>query len=333
MKQQRAEITAIGTYVPERKMTNSDLEKLVETNDEWIVQRTGMKERRIAEENMYTSHLCVQAVQQLSESYDKRIDDVDMVLVATTTPDYAFPSVASMLQQTFHITSTAAMDLNATCAGFVYGLHLAHALIASGLHRKVLVVAGETLSKVTDYTDRSTCILFGDGAGAVLVEASDREQSFLSAMQGTQGNGGIHLYRTNLSKTMNGTSLSESGYMVQNGREVYKWAVRTVSAGVMQMLEREGIGPEQLDWFVPHSANLRMIEAICEQTGLQMSQTLYSLVEMGNTSAASIPLALDKGIREGKLKEGNLIMLYGFGGGLTHAGQLLKWTVPAPTSP
>ncbi|MCR8998241.1 ketoacyl-ACP synthase III, partial [Brevibacillus laterosporus] len=165
----KARITAIGSYVPDTRLTNFDLEKLVETSDEWIVRRTGMRERRIAEPNQFTSDLCLRAVQHLQQAYDKEVEDVDFILVCTSTPDYAFPSVASQLQAKLSIRSAGALDLNATCAGFVYGLHMANSLISSGLHKKIIVVAGEKLSKVTDYSDRNTCILFGDGAGAALV--------------------------------------------------------------------------------------------------------------------------------------------------------------------
>lgn len=324
----RARITAIGTYVPDRILTNEDLEKLVDTNDEWIVQRTGMRERRISGEQEFTSDLCIHAVENLMNTYGKQVQDVDLIIVATTTADYAFPSVACQIQEHFHIPSTGAFDLNATCAGFAYGLHVANGLISAGLHRKVLVVGGETLSKVTDYTDRSTCILFGDGAGAVLVEADEAEPGFIAAIQGTDGSGGAHLYRSGLSNTMKGLPLEGEGSMVQNGREVYKWAVRTVTSGIEELLSRARMTTADIDWFVPHSVNLRMIESICEKAGFALDNTLYSVEYMGNTSAASIPLSLGLGVREGRLKQGDTLLLYGFGGGLTHTGLVVKWGVP-----
>ncbi|MWV46653.1 beta-ketoacyl-ACP synthase III [Paenibacillus sp. HJL G12] len=324
----KARITAIGTYVPERRMTNEDLEKLVDTNDEWIVQRTGMRERRISGEQEFTSDLCIRAVENLMQTYGKNVEDVDLIMVATTTADYPFPSVACLIQEHFNIKSTGAFDLNATCAGFAYGLHVANGLISSGLHRKVLVVGGETLSKVTDYTDRATCILFGDGAGAVLVEADEVNPGFLASIQGTDGSGGMHVYRSGISKSMHGLSLQGDGHMVQNGREVYKWATRTVAAGIKELLSRAHMNIEDIDWFVPHSANLRMIESMCEKSGFSLENTLYSVEYMGNTSAASIPLALGLGVQEGKLKHGETLLLYGFGGGLTHAGLVIRWGVP-----
>ncbi|WP_432776612.1 ketoacyl-ACP synthase III [Brevibacillus gelatini] len=318
-------ITAIGTYVPSRVLRNADLEKMVETSDEWILQRTGIHERRIAAEDEFTSDLAIAAVKNMADTYQKELADVDLILVATSTPDFAFPSVASQIQAHFGILQAGAMDLSATCAGFTYALHTANAMIASGLHRKVLVVAAETLSKVTDYTDRTTCILFGDGAGAVLVEADPGAPCFHSAYLGSKGDGGIHVYRSGLSTSMNGRELAGNGCIVQNGREVYKWAVTTVPKGMQEVASRAGMTLEEIDWFIPHSANLRMIESICERSGFPMEKTLYSLAYYGNTSAATIPLALGMGIEEGKVNAGDKILMYGFGGGLVHAGLLLTW--------
>ncbi|UQZ33345.1 ketoacyl-ACP synthase III [Paenibacillus sp. PK3_47] len=330
-----AKITAIGSYVPARRLTNNDLEQMVETNDEWIVQRTGIRERRISRDNEYTSDLCVAAAEDMLRRYGKSADDIDMVLVATSTPDFSFPSTASIIQHRLGIPLTAgAFDLSAACAGFVYALHTAHAYIRSGLHRKVLVVGADALSKITDYSDRSTCILFGDGAGAVLVEQDDREDHFLGFHLGSDGGGGHHVYRSGLSRTVNGMELADTGMLVQNGREVFRWAVRTVPQGVQQVLANAGAELAQVDWFIPHSANLRMIEPVCERMNYPLEQALYSLEYFGNTSAASIPLALDLGIREGKVQNGQKILLYGFGAGLTHAGQLLKLSLdPAAALP
>jgi 3-oxoacyl-[acyl-carrier-protein] synthase III len=321
----KARITAIGTYVPARVLTNFDLEKMVDTSDEWIVQRTGIRERRIADEDQFTSDLAIAAVEDMIRTYGKTVADVDLILVSTTTPDYPFPSVASRIQARFGIGQAGALDVNATCAGFAYALHMANGMISAGLHRKVLVVAAETLSKVTDYTDRTTCILFGDGAGAVLVERDEQNPGFLAAHLGTKGEGGIHLYRTGLSRRMGEAELAGNGCIVQNGREVYKWAVTTVPKGMAEVVERAGLTLRDVDWFIPHSANLRMIESICEKSGFPLEKTLYSMEYYGNTSAATIPLALSMGIRDGKVKPGDTLLLYGFGGGLVHAGLLIKW--------
>jgi 3-oxoacyl-[acyl-carrier-protein] synthase-3 len=323
----KARITAIGSYVPERKLTNYDLEKLVETNDEWIVQRTGIKERRITNENEFTSDISYKAVKNLMERYDKSVDDVDMIIVCTLTPDFKTPSVASLVQAKLGIKNSGAIDLNAACAGFTYGLHVANGLITSGLHQKILVIGAETLSKVTNYEDRSTCILFGDGGGAVLVELDEKQPSFLSSHLGSEGEKGKNLYCSNLSKHMFEEDIVNSDKIVQNGREVYKWAVTTVPKGMQIVMENASIPLSDVDWFVPHSANLRMIESICEKTDFPKEKTLYSLVDYGNTSSATIPLSLDKGVLEGKIKNGNKMLLYGFGGGLSHAGLLINWNL------
>ncbi|MGD8189504.1 ketoacyl-ACP synthase III [Brevibacillus ginsengisoli] len=323
----KARITAIGSYVPERVLTNADLEKMVETSDEWIVQRTGIRERRIAHENEFTSDLCVQAVRNLMERFNKPVDDVDMIMVCTMTPDFHTPSVASLVQGKLGINNTGAIDLNAACGGFTYGLHLANGLVTSGLNKKVLVIGAETLSRITDFTDRNTCVLFGDGAGVALVEYDEECPSFLASHLGSVGEAGMHLYCTNLSNRMDELLLKDHGFIVQNGREVYKWAVTTVPQGMTKVMEKAGMDLSDVNWFVPHSANLRMIESMCEKSGFPIEQTLYSLEKYGNTSSASIPLALDKGIKEGKLQRGDNILLYGFGGGLAYCGLLVQWTI------
>ncbi|MGO5014574.1 ketoacyl-ACP synthase III [Niallia sp. Sow4_A1] len=327
MSASKARITAIGSYVPERILTNNDLEKMVDTNDEWIVKRTGIKERRIANDKEFTSDLSYKAVLDLMERYDKTVDDVDLIIVCTMTPDYKTPSVASILQDKLGIKNTGALDLNAACAGFAYGLHVANGMITSGLNRKILVVGAETLSKITDFTDRTTCILFGDGAGALLVEYDEDQPSFISSHIGSEGEGGQHLYCTNLATQMNSMDLLGNGCIVQNGREVYKWAIKTVTNGMKTVVERGNLNLDAVDWFVPHSANLRMLESICEKSNFPIEQTLYSLVHYGNTSSGTIPLSLDIGVKEGNLKSGEHVLLYGFGGGLAHAGLLIKWTV------
>lgn len=327
MNNSKARITAIGTYVPQKKLLNEDLEKMIDTNDEWIVQRTGMKERRIAGDEEYASNLAINAIENLMEKYKKDLEDVDCIIVATTTPDYAFPSVACQIQSHFNIPCTGAFDLNATCAGFAYALHLANNLITAEAHKKILVVAAETLSKVTDYKDRATCILFGDGAGAALVEYDKENPSFLASHMGTNGDGGINVYRTTFATTMGGKPLNTTGKMVQNGRETYKWASRTLPIGIQQLLLKTGLNVEDINWFIPHSANLRMIESICEKSGFSMEKTLTSMKYFGNTSSASIPLALNLGIEDGKVQYGDTLLLYGFGGGLTHLGLILTWNI------
>lgn len=327
MHTSKARITAIGSYVPKRTLTNYDLEKLVETNNEWVLQRTGINERRIAHQYEYTSDISYQAVRNLMERYNKSIDDVDMIIVCTMTPDFKTPSVASLLQAKLGIKNAGAMDVNTACSGFTYGLHVANGLITSGLHKKILVIGADTMSKITNFEDRSTCILFGDGGGAVLVEYDEQQPSFLAAHVGSEGEKAKSLYCSNLAYRMFDEDLMNSGKLVQNGREVYKWAVTTVPKGIQKLMENAPIPFSGVDWFVPHSANLRMIESICEKTNFPIEKTLYSLVEYGNTSAATIPLSLDKGVLEGKIKNGNKLLLYGFGGGLAHSGALIDWNI------
>ncbi len=320
----KARITAIGSYVPERVITNHDFEKMIDTNDEWITKRTGIKERRFAAENEFTSDLCMKAIEDLKIRYNKEISDVDFIIVSTISPDYQTPSVASYIQGKLGIRNAGAIDLNAACAGFTYGLHMANALITSGIHKKVLVIGAETISKMTDFSDRTTCILFGDGAGVVLVE-EDQDGYFLASSVQSEGEKAIHLYSTNLSHTMFQQNLEHKRQLVQNGREVYKWAVTTVPKYMNTLLSTTNLTIDDIDWFIPHSANLRMVESICEKSGFSIEKTIYSMVNYGNTSAASIPLSLDLGIKEGQIKVGDTLLLYGFGGGLSHSGQVIKW--------
>ena len=324
-----AVVTAVGSYVPDRVLTNADLERLVDTSDEWIVQRTGIKERRIAREDEYCSDLCIAAARDLSRRFAVDLSDVDYILTATSSPETVFPSMSARAQAALGIRAAGAADVQAACAGFVSAMQLANGLILSGLHRKVLVIGAETLSKITDYADRTTCILFGDGAAAFLVEAAKPGESgaFLGSCVATSGESGRHLYRTALSPSMDGVPLVASGKIVQNGREVYKWAVSEVSEGAAALLAACGRTIDAVDWFAPHNANVRMLESIAERTGIPMEKTLHCLPDYGNTSAASIPLAIDAAFREGKVRAGDELLLYGFGGGLVQAGLLLRWTL------
>lgn len=318
-----AQVTAIGSYVPERILTNLELEQIVETTEEWILQRTGIRERRIAAANEFTSHMCIGAVEDLMQRSGKAVKDVELVIVCTHTPDFPFPAVSSLVQAKLGILQAGAMDLNAACAGFAYGLHVANGMISSGLHRKILVIGADSMSKITDYSDRTTCILFGDGAGAALVEHSETA-GFLGHHMISDGDGAHMLYRTGLCNEINGTALHDTQKVVQNGREVYKWAVGTVPVGVKALLHQAGLTLSDVDWFIPHSANLRIIESICERLDFPIDKTLHSMEYYGNTSAATIPLALDMGIREGRVKSGDTVMMYGFGGGLVQGGLIVK---------
>ncbi|THF73372.1 ketoacyl-ACP synthase III [Cohnella fermenti] len=321
-----ASITAIGSYAPERRLTNEDLSRMVDTNDEWIVRRTGIKERRIAAEGEYSSDLAILALRNLLERYAVDAMTIDGIIVATTTPDSPFPSVASRVQAAFGMKGALAFDMNAACAGFVSALQVANGLLLTGAYRRIAVIGVETLSRLTDYSDRSTCILFGDGAGVVLVDRAEKG-AFLASDADTNGAGGAHVYAAGLSDLWRGEQLAGDGKIVQNGREVYKWAVSEVPLGVERLLARAGLPLERLDWFVPHSANRRMTESMCERLGLPSEKALISMESFGNTSSASIPLALDGAVKEDRLKPGDLLALYGFGSGLSQAGLLLEWTI------
>ena len=320
----QAKITAIGTYVPEKVIDNHYFESIIDTNDEWIQSRTGIKTRRFAAEFEYTSHLCVAAVRNLMEENNCSVEDVDFIIVATVTPDQTMPSVATQVQDKMGISSAGAIDISAACAGFAYGIIMAQGLIAAGTHKKILVFGAETLTKVTNYEDRTSCILFGDGAGVVLVEAAEKG-NILAAVTGSQGDGGKDLYMSNRRKQINGVDIITDDKIHQNGRAVFKWAVTTVAQQMQVLAARSNSTFDDMTWFVPHSANMRIIEALCNQSGFPIERTLESISVYGNTSSASIPLAIHKGIRDGKVHSGDRIMMIGFGGGLVYAGIVMEW--------
>jgi len=318
-------IAALGTYLPEKRLTNDDLARLVDTDDAWIVRRTGIRERRIAEQHEYTSDLCLAAVRDL-ERRGGRLDTVDYIIVCTATPDYGFPSVAARLQHRLGLGNCGAIDLTAACAGFMYGLDLADALVNTGRARGVLVAGGETLSKVVDYQDRATCILFGDGAGVALIDApGDAPPTLLARRATSDGASGKELFLTGLRDEIAGI-VEPDRVLRQNGRAVYEWAVTNVSAGIGELLDAASLRACDVDWFVPHSANARMIESICKRTGIPYDRALMSLEWCGNTSAASIPLSLAPAVHDGRVRPGDVVLLYGFGGGLVENGMLMRWS-------
>ena len=321
----KARFAGLGVYVPPKRLTNHDLEKMVDTNDEWIRQRTGIRERRIAAKDVFTSDLAIKAVQALAEQPGIDISDVDLIIVSTLTSDFLTPSTAARVQGALGIRNAGVIDLNAACAGFVYALGVANALITIGQHSKVLVIAADVLSKIVDYTDRNTCVLFGDGAGAVLIERSDDGPGFLAAYSGSDGELGEKLYCPGLSARMNGKVVNPKQFLFQDGKAVYMWAITTVPQGMSQLLKNAGLETSDLDWFIPHSANLRIVKSICKKLGIPMEKTLTSVEQFGNTSSVTIPLALWLALQEGKIKKGDKLALYGFGGGLTQAGVLIRW--------
>ncbi len=316
-------IRSIGIYTPQRMIDNAYFEKIVDTTDEWIRTRTGIVQRFYADENEYTSDLCIQAVKNLSEKYHTDLKTIDFIIVATSTPDQAFPNTASRIQAAFEIPHAGCLDISGACAGFVYGIILAKGLIAANSHKKILVIGAETLSKITDFTDRTSCILFGDGAGAVIVEASEENYVFDSLSE-TDGSLGKELYISSQGALINGIEVIADNKLHQNGRAVFKWAVTTLVKKIRELADKNHFKLDDIDWFIPHSANIRILEAICEGLDIPMERCLESIRNYGNTSAASIPLAWYSGIQSGKVKMNDKLLLIGFGGGLTFAGICLQ---------
>lgn len=320
----RTKITAIGAYLPEKRLTNHDLEKMVDTSDEWITRRTGVRERRIAGEEEYSSTLAIKAVENLIEKNNLELDDPDMLIVTTFTPDHLTPSVAALVQGYFSFTETGTMDLNSACTGFVYGLSVADALITTGHCNKVLLIAAESVSRIVDYTDRTTCVLFGDGAAAFLLERNETEGCVLASYFTSDGSLAGYATCSNLSRKINGKLLEKERLFQQDGRLLYEYVVKNIPSGVNNILEKSGMTLNDIDWFVPHSANTRMIEAICKRLDFTMEKTLMSNQMYGNTSSATIPLAVWLGVEEGKVQPGDRLLLYGFGAGLTHGGIIVQ---------
>lgn len=321
----KSKITAVGAYLPEKRLTNYDLEKMMDTSDEWIMRRTGVKERRIAGEEEYTSTLAVKAVENLIEKNKLNLDNLDMLIVTTFTPDHLTPSTAALVQGHFSFAKTGTMDLNAACAGFVYGLSIGDSLITAGHSSRVLVVAAETTSRIVDYTDRSTCVLFGDGAAAFLIERNEAEGSVLGSYFTSDGMLADYASCSSLSNKIYGQLLEKERLFQQDGRLLYEYVLKNIPLGINSILEKSGMTLDDIDWFVPHSANTRMIEAICKRLNFPMEKTLISNHKYGNTSSATIPLAVWLGMEEGKVQAGDRLLLYGFGAGLTHGGIIIEF--------
>jgi 3-oxoacyl-[acyl-carrier-protein] synthase III len=318
-----ATIKSIGIYHPEREITNSFFETYLETSDQWIRERTGIEKRYFSLENEYTSDLCVKAVEALQKNHKTDVQEVDFIIVATSTPDQILPSAASRVQAKLGIPHAGCIDISAACGGFVYGIILAKGLIAAQTHRKVLVIGAETLSKAIDLSDRNSCILFGDGAGAVIVEVSSENHIF-NALTDTEGNLGKELFISHLSETVDGEPILADRKMHQNGRAVFKWAVSTLVKNIPILVAKNNWKLDDIDFLIPHSANIRILEAVCKKLELPMEKCVESIRNYGNTSAASIPIAWYNGLVSGKIKSHDQLLLIGFGGGLTCAGICLE---------
>lgn len=321
-------ILGTGKYVPERRLTNQELERMVETNDEWIVTRTGIRERRIAAPEQATSDLAYEASLRALEAAGTTADQLDLIVVATITPDMFFPSTACLLQEKLGAKNAAAFDLSAACSGFIYGLANAAGFIKTGMYKRVLVVGAECLSRITDYEDRNTCILFGDGAGAVVLGEVPEGRGFQSFKLGADGAGG-ELLRIRGGGSRYPSTQETIGnrhhYIEMNGRDVFKFAVRVMGSAAEEALAAAGRSKADIDLLIPHQANIRIIQSALERLELSEDKAMINLDRYGNASAASIPLALAEAVEEGRVKEGDCLVLVGFGGGLTWGASVLIW--------
>jgi len=318
-------ITGTGSYLPEKVLTNHDLEKMVDTSHEWIVERTGIEKRHIAEKGQTTCDLAEIAAKRAMEMAGKTADDIDLIIFATTTPDLIFPSTACLLQKRLGISGGAAFDIQAVCTGFVYALGIADKFIKSGTHKCALVIGAETLSNILDWTDRATCILFADGAGAVILEEAEEGDGILSTHLHADGKH-EHLLNTSAGLSKNKELLDAGGAYVQmKGNEVFRMAVNTLGRIVDETLEYNNLKKSDVDWLVPHQANIRIINATAKKLKMSMDHVVVTVNEHGNTSAASVPLALDTAVRDGRIKRGEIILLEAFGGGFTWGSALIKY--------
>lgn len=325
----RAIITGTGAYLPEKVLTNHDLEKMVDTNDEWITTRTGMKERRIAEDDQASSDLAAEAAKQAIANAGLTPEDIDLILVATCTPDHYFPSTACRVQAKIGAANAGAADLSAACSGFVYALSLANSHIACGMADRVLLIGTEVLSKFVDYTDRTSCILFGDGAGAAVLEATnDAGRGLEYTFLGADGRGGDMMIIPAGGSAMPASeqTLAEGKhFIVIRGREVFKFAVTKMQWLIEDAAEGCGIAPSDIDLIVPHQVNIRIINSAAERVGFPLDKIVLNLDHVGNTSGASIPLALHDANVAGRMKPGDLVLMIGFGGGLTWSSVAIRW--------
>ncbi|MDF1998396.1 beta-ketoacyl-ACP synthase III [Peribacillus frigoritolerans] len=307
-----AGILGLGRYLPDKIVTNADLEKIMDTSDEWIRTRTGIEERRIANDDIDTSDMAYEAAKAALKNAEISAEEIDMILVATVTPDQSFPSVACMIQEKLGAMKAAAMDVSAACAGFMYAMITAQQFIKSGAYKHVLIVGVEKLSKVTNWEDRNTAVLFGDGAGAAVLGPVSDGKGVLSFELGADGTGGKHL-------------LQEGDFIHMNGREVFKFAVRQMGESSLGVLDKAGLTKEDVDLLVPHQANIRIMEASRERLGLPLEKMTKTVHKYGNTSSASIPMALVEEMEAGRIKDNDLIVMVGFGGGLTWGAIALRW--------
>ena len=325
----RAKISALGTYVPPRLLTNADLEKMVETSDQWIMERTGIRERHLVDKGVATSDLAVEAAKNALQSRGMAPAEVEAILVATVTPDMLFPSTACLVQHKLGAKGAWGFDLSAACSAFLYALQTGAQYIATGMHRKVLVIGSDVMSSIIDYTDRATCVIFGDGAGAVLLEPADEDSvGLIDYLHEVDGSGACSLYMPgggSLHPSTHETVDRKMHYVHQDGQAVFKFAVRKQTELCEKLLQRNGLKGSDIDAFIPHQANRRIIMATADRLGLRRESVIINIDRYGNTTAGTIPLAMETAREEGKLKKGSLVLLASVGAGFTVGATLLRW--------
>jgi 3-oxoacyl-[acyl-carrier-protein] synthase-3 len=327
----RAKISALGTYVPPDVLTNKDLEKMVDTNDQWIMDRTGIRERHVLAKGRGVSDICTEAAKKCLAARGIEASEVEAILVGTVTPDMMFPSTACLVQNKIGAKGAWGFDVSAGCSGFVYALQAGVKLVESGAHSKVLVCGADANTRMTDYTDRTTCVLFGDGGGAVLIEpAEESEVGFIDFVHEVDGSGGVSLHLKaggSLNPPTHETIDKKMHYIYQDGPAVYKFAVRKMAESTTRLLERNGVTGADLDCFIPHQANKRIITATADRLGMDSERVIINIENYGNTSAGTIPLAMETAVQQGKLKKGDLVLLAAVGAGFTVGAALLRWEI------
>jgi len=327
----KVKISALGTYVPPRLLTNADLERMVETTNDWIVERTGIRERHIVEKGVATSDIAVEAAKKALAARGMEASDLDAIFVATVTPDMLFPSTACVVQHKLGAKKIWGVDLSAACSAFLFALQNGAQFIATGAHQRVMVIGADVMSSIIDYTDRATCVIFGDGAGAVILEAAEEgreSDSFIDFVHEVDGAGGGSLYMPgggSLNPTTHETVDKKMHYVHQDGGAVFKFAVRKMADVCVQLLERNGLKGSDVDVFIPHQANLRIIKATADRLSLRPESVVINIDRYGNTTAGTIPLAMQTAIEEGRLKKGSLVLLASVGAGFTVGATLLRW--------
>ena len=324
----RAKITATARYLPKRTLTNFDLEKMVDTTDEWIRSRTGIENRHIVAEGEATSDMGTQIAKQLLARSEKSAEEIDLILVATSTPDFIVVSTAALVQDKIGATNAWGFDIVAACTGFVYAMEIGSKMVESGQYKNVIVIGADTMSSIIDYTDRNTCVIFGDGGGGVLLEPSENEHGVLDSILYTDGSGSKYLTVPaggSLHPASIDTIEKRMHYVYQDGKTVYKFAVKNMAKVSKQILDKNGLKGEDIKLFIPHQANKRIIDAAAERCGLQKDQVFVNINRYGNTTAGTIPLAIDEAVEMNLLAEGDLLLLAAFGGGFTWGSMLIRW--------